>query len=163
MALERGVRGKGDETAARRGADQLSLWLEPRRARESGPRSLVATVARPWVATLSTLWRAWLRLRQLQLAAAQVEAFAAGLLVASVLGGEDVGVQAIDHEPPLLLGLDDLLPLENLQVVRDVGDFRRKSGGNLADILGPAAKHLHDSQAVGVGQGLQPLGAFLGR
>src|SRR5262245_18154685 len=97
-------------------------------------------------------------LRQLQLAAAQVQTVGgrAG-------GGEDVRMEAIDDEAALLFGLEDPLTLEDLQMVRDVGDFLAQFSRDLADVFGPAAKRLDDPQAVGVGQGLQPFGAFLGR
>ena len=95
-------------------------------------------------------------LRQLQFAAPQIKTIAG---IAG--GGKNVGVQAIDDEPPLLFGLDDLLALQNLQVVRDIRDVLLQLRGNIADVLRPAAQHLDDSKAVFVGQGFQPLGALL--
>src|SRR5438045_1710852 len=96
--------------------------------------------------------RAPLGLWQLQLAAAQIETFAR-----RSCGGEHVRVQAIDDEAPLLLGLDDVLALQDLQMVRDIGDVYFELGSDLTDVLWPAAEELHNPQTIFVGQRLQPL------
>ncbi len=97
-------------------------------------------------------------LGELELAAAEVEAVGGGSG-----GGKDVGVQAIDDETPLFLGFDDFFAFQDLQVVRDVGDLSPQLGGDLAHILGTGAEQLDDPQAVGIGQGLEPIGAFVRR
>ena len=95
---------------------------------------------------------------QLQLAAAEVEAVGG-----RSGGGEDVGMKAIDDEAALLFSFDEFFAFQDLQVVRDVGDIGPQVGGDLADVFGSGAEGLYDPQAIGVGQGLEPIGAFLGR
>src|SRR5262249_43694736 len=73
-----------------------------------------------------------------------------------------IRMQTIDDEAALLLGLDDVLALENLQMVRDIRNVFLELGGDLAHILWSAAQNLNNPQAVFVGQGLEALGTFLG-
>src|SRR5215207_7589185 len=72
-------------------------------------------------------------------------------------------MKAIRDKAPLLFGLDDVFPLQNLQMVGNIGDVFFKFAGNLTDVFGTAAEDLDDAEAILVGERLEPLSAFLGR
>ena len=75
---------------------------------------------------------------------------------------EDGRGERIDDKAALLAGGDDAGGFERAEVMGDVGDGGVEGAGDLADGFGALLEALNDLEAVGVSDGLQESGTFLG-